>query len=394
MNMKYFSMFSGIGGFELGLENSKHDFENVGYCEIDKYAESIYKRHFPNHVGFGDATELETSEIDDFELLVGGFPCQAFSLSGKRKGFDDTRGTLFFEIARVLKDKKPQYFLLENVKGLLSHDRGRTFKRMLGVLSELGYDVEWANYNSKDYGTAQNRERIYLKGYSRRECGGEILSQQRNCEETSDRLDGNLGPLAVKFDRQVTKRKHETDYNALCDWLRSYKDSSSQTNKSIAEKLGKSLSEVEHWFRRDEYFSPPSADVWFEFKELLGIDDDKYDAFITEYEVCDGVFEMDKRAYDENGLAPTIQTSGESLAKINVATNLSKTGHCGGDVFYEDSLSRSLTATDWKHPQMVAEEPKIKKVGNMSNTGHNGKNAYSVDGLCPTLCSESVPKNG
>ena len=102
-------MFSGIGGFEYGLQQSKHEFENVGYCEIDKYAVSIYERHYPNHINYGDATKINTKDLQDFEFLVGGFPCQAFSIAGKRKGFNEARGTLFFEIARVLKDKRPKY---------------------------------------------------------------------------------------------------------------------------------------------------------------------------------------------------------------------------------------------------------------------------------------------
>ena len=129
--MKYFSMFSGIGGFEYGMEQSKHDFECVGFCEVDKYAISIYTRHFPTHRNYGDATKINTEELEDFQFLVGGFPCQAFSIAGKRKGFEDARGTLFFEIARVLRDKKPQYFLLENVKGLLSHDGGGLSRKYL-----------------------------------------------------------------------------------------------------------------------------------------------------------------------------------------------------------------------------------------------------------------------
>lgn len=118
--MKYFSMFSGIGGFERGIEQSGVDMECIGYVEIDKYARSIYEKHYPNHTWWGDATELNPEELPDFDLLVGGFPCQAFSLAGKRRGFDDSRGTLFFEIARVVKEKEPSYLLLENVKGLLS----------------------------------------------------------------------------------------------------------------------------------------------------------------------------------------------------------------------------------------------------------------------------------
>lgn len=181
--MKYLSLFSGIGGFEYGLKQSKYEFECIGFSEIDKYAKSIYQKHYPKHPDLGDAREIRTEELPDFDLLVGGFPCQAFSMSGKRKGFDDTRGTLFFEIARILKEKKPRYFLFENVKGLLSHDKSRTFKKMLGILSELGYDVEWQIYNSKSFDTAQNRERLYIKGYFRPICGGEILSVKRECRE-------------------------------------------------------------------------------------------------------------------------------------------------------------------------------------------------------------------
>ena len=176
MTIRYFSMFSGIGGFELGLQNSKHNFECVGYSEIDGYARSIYEKNFPNHTCFGDATKIKTEELPDFDFLVGGFPCQAFSIAGQRRGFDDTRGTLFFEIARILKDKRPKYFLLENVRGLLSHDKGKTFQTILGVLSDLGYNIKFEVLNSKDFGIPQRRERIFIKGYNRKECGQEVLS--------------------------------------------------------------------------------------------------------------------------------------------------------------------------------------------------------------------------
>ena len=136
--MKYFSMFSGIGGFEYGLQQSQHDFECIGYSEIDKYARSIYERHYPNHTNYGDATRIDTKDLPDFEFLVGGFPCQAFSIAGKRKGFNEARGTLFFEIARILRDKQPRYFLLENVKGLLSHEGGRLSKQFLGSAMNSG----------------------------------------------------------------------------------------------------------------------------------------------------------------------------------------------------------------------------------------------------------------
>ena len=128
--MNYLSLFSGIGGFEVGIQKSRHNdsLKCISYSEIDKYAESIYSRHFPKHNNLGDVREIKTDELPRFDLLVGGFPCQSFSNSGHKQGFDDTRGTLFYEIARILQDCRPKYFLLENVRGLLSNRYGETFK--------------------------------------------------------------------------------------------------------------------------------------------------------------------------------------------------------------------------------------------------------------------------
>jgi DNA (cytosine-5)-methyltransferase 1 len=202
--MKYFSMFSGIGGFELGIQrafdnsevaglaavsetesvqdstdnksrNGRYIPTCVGYSEIDKYAIKVYERQFNGHRNYGDATAINPTDLPDFDLLVGGFPCQAFSVAGKRAGFNDTRGTLFFDIARILKEKRPRNLVLENVKGLLSHDSGKTFQTILGVLSDLGYFVEWQVLNSKDFGVPQNRERIYIVGHLGNECGRKVF---------------------------------------------------------------------------------------------------------------------------------------------------------------------------------------------------------------------------
>ena len=193
--MKYLSLFSGIGGFEVGLANSKHNFECVGYSEIDKFARSVYERHFPKHAYLGDATKIKTEDLPEFDFLVGGFPCQAFSYAGLRRGFDDNRGTLFFEIARILKDKRPRYFLLENVRGLLSHNKGETFQTILEVLSDLGYTVKWSILNSKDFNVPQRRERVFIEGYSRRECGGKILSFRRPCPENIEGVNNEENQL-------------------------------------------------------------------------------------------------------------------------------------------------------------------------------------------------------
>ena len=186
--MKYLSLFSGIGGFELGIQNSNVDMKCIGFSEVDNYAKSIYRRHFPDHRDLGDATKINPKELPGFDLLVGGFPCQAFSYAGERRGLDDTRGTLFFEIARICKEKKPQYLLLENVPGLLSHDKGRTFSTFIGILTEMGYDLQWEVRNSKNYGVAQNRERLFIKGYLGGRGRREVLCFRGDSSEDTGQL--------------------------------------------------------------------------------------------------------------------------------------------------------------------------------------------------------------
>lgn len=163
--MRYISLFAGIGGFDLALNRQGHECVYVN--EWDKYAAQTYEKNFKHKPDTRDIKTVSTDEIPGHDLLVGGFPCQSFSIAGKRGGFSDTRGTLFFEIARILRNKRPRHFILENVKGLLSHDSGKTFSTILGVLSDLGYEYQWQVLNSKDFGVPQNRERIFIVGHLR-----------------------------------------------------------------------------------------------------------------------------------------------------------------------------------------------------------------------------------
>ncbi len=162
--LKCMSLFSGIGGFDLALQRQGHEI--VGACEIDKYARSIYQKHFPTVTIYDDATKVQVESLPHFEMLCAGFPCQTFSTSGKRSGFNDTRGTLFFEIVRIAKVKRPSYLFLENVTGLLNHNKGNTFRTMLQVLDEVGYDAEWQVINGKHW-LPQKRERVIIIGHLR-----------------------------------------------------------------------------------------------------------------------------------------------------------------------------------------------------------------------------------
>ena len=234
MQIKYLSLFTGIGGFELGINQAYVAMSNrtknggskknkatnakkgsglvatsgedtrasdgrdselldrsanegtpvsIGYSEIDPYAIKVFNQHFPNHQNYGDITKINPADLPDFDLLCGGFPCQAFSIAGKRRGFEDTRGTLFFDIARILKAKKPRLFLLENVKGLLSHDNGKTFATIVATLSELGYDLQWQVLNSKNFGVPQNRERVFIVGHLRGTARPEVFPIIKNNSE-------------------------------------------------------------------------------------------------------------------------------------------------------------------------------------------------------------------
>ena len=177
MAIRFFDMFAGIGGFRSGLE-AVGGFQCVGYCEIDKYVRQAYEAMYDTkgEVYFDDARNIEPEKLPDIDLICGGFPCQSFSIAGKRGGFDDARGTLFFEIARIAAVKRPSYLLLENVPGLLSHDGGRTFATILSTLCDLGYNVAWQVLNSANFGVAQSRKRVFIVGFLGERCAGEILS--------------------------------------------------------------------------------------------------------------------------------------------------------------------------------------------------------------------------
>ena len=167
--IKYIDLFCGIGGFRYAADKAFSSLGISGKCvfssDIDKYAQISYEANF-NEKPTGDITKVDENSINDFDLLFGGFPCQAFSIIGSMKGFEDkTRGTLFFDIARILKAKQPQAFVLENVKNLASHNHGDTIKTIIHTLKdELGYNVDWKILNALDFGLPQKRERVIIVG--------------------------------------------------------------------------------------------------------------------------------------------------------------------------------------------------------------------------------------
>ncbi|MBZ2107974.1 DNA cytosine methyltransferase [Streptococcus mitis] len=198
--MKFLDLFAGIGGFRLGMESAGH--ECVGFCEIDKYARASYKaiHNTEGEIELHDITRVTDESIRRFgsvDVICGGFPCQAFSIAGNRRGFEDTRGTLFFEIARFASVLRPKYLFLENVRGLLNHDGGATFETIIRTLDELGYDVEWQVLNSKNFGVPQNRERVFIIGHLRGGSGRKVFPLSGDgasitCEQPKINKVGNI----------------------------------------------------------------------------------------------------------------------------------------------------------------------------------------------------------
>lgn len=210
--MRFLDLFAGIGGFRTGMEKAGHAC--IGYVEIDKYARKSYEAMYNTE---GEWTRHDITAVTDSEwrelrgevdIICGGFPCQAFSIAGNRRGFDDTRGTLFFEIARAAEQIQPPYLLLENVKGLLSHDKGRTFEVILKTLDELGYDAEWSLLNSKNFGVPQNRERVFIVGHFRGACTGKVFP----VGEISSEADGVPGQYA----NTITARQDNGTGGGVC----------------------------------------------------------------------------------------------------------------------------------------------------------------------------------
>lgn len=331
--MKYFSMFSGIGGFDLALNRQGH--QCVGYSEINEYSIKIYKKNFGDEAkNYGDATKIDADTLPDFDLLCGGFPCQAFSIAGKRRGFEDTRGTLFFDIARIIKVKRPSAILLENVKGLLSHDEGRTFGTIITTLDELGYDIQWMVLNSKFFGVPQNRERVFIIGNLRGLTRPEILPFARISGETkelvyaqkSDReiarvysAEGIAPTLHLKsggwqepkiatmLNQIATKRSFETP-KEINQFLRLNKRE--YTLSEIAERINLPKTQVEHYFRVDGSRAIPSPDIWIRLKAILEFDD-SYDRQVTEIYEKEIEFEQTRRVYDTNHPSPTLNATQE-----------------------------------------------------------------------------------
>lgn len=292
--MKFLDLFAGIGGFRLGMESAGH--ECIGFCEIDKFARASYKaiHNTKGEIELHDITAVSDEfvrGIGSVDIICGGFPCQAFSIAGNRRGFEDTRGSLFFEIARFASILRPKYLFLENVKGLLNHDRGNTFEVILSTLDELGYDVEWQVLNSKDFGVPQNRERVFIIGHSRRYRSRFLFPFSGENQPTSSQSVmkiGNINPSGNGMNGEV----YQAD--GLAPTI--------TTNKGEGQKIAIPVLTPDRMDKRQNgrRFKSDGEPMFTLTAQ------DKHGILIAGK--LPGNHDQNSRVYDTNGLAPTLST--------------------------------------------------------------------------------------
>lgn len=298
--MKFLELCAGIGGFRQALENL--GCECVGYSEIDKYAIKLYSAWYNDKRNFGDVTKIEAEKLPDFELLVGGFPCQAFSIAGKRGGFDDTRGTIFFDFARIMKAKKPKFAIFENVRGLLNHDGGKTYETMLRTLDELGYDAQWGILNTRFHGLPQNRERVYIVANLRERSATKILFERGDgitdkMERTQQSIIGDYYTKSGK----THQRSGVLNENSIAPCL-TVSDCKEPRIVKIGSIGGKPC-------QSDQVYSPSGVSV------TLSAQNGGKGAMTGLYKIddIDGLNTQYSRVYDSKGVSTTLNAQGGGL---------------------------------------------------------------------------------
>jgi len=431
--MNVLSLFDGMSCTQIALKNLGIKVDKYYASEIDKYAIKVARENFPETIHLGDIKDITGSDfIYDIDLIVAGSPCQGFSFAGKQLAFDDPRSALFFEFVRLLREVKPKYFLLENV---------RMKKEHMDVISQQVSDIYPECNNGSLFGiepikinsalvSAQSRNRLYWTNipnieqpkdlgivlrdilepsedwgerpqYLKNEFAGrERGSLVKDIDEKSACLNATMykGQISSYVKKRIVStyntpkkvgmnieevkvRKYKVDIKGLQSLLRSMKKQSGKTNKQIATETDMPITKVEHWFRTDTSFAIPSDDVWFNLKNILGIETDDFDKQIMEFEYKDGVYETKQRVYSEDGKSPTLTSSNkeqyietyDTPKQVGTATDIN-----GYDiikrVYSEDGKSPTLTTMGGGH-----REPKVVVKGGALRARSKNKEGKNVE---------------
>lgn len=305
------SLFSGAGGMDLGFE--KAGFDIVWANDFFKEAVESYKKNVSKNVVYGDITKIDSSEIpDDIDLVIGGFPCQGFSVANTKRSMKDERNFLYKEMLRVIKDKNPKFFVAENVKGLLSMEKGKVFEMIKKDFESLGYKVDARLLNAAEYGVPQARERLVIIGnrlgienpfptpthwvdskqYKSKKGLKDPVTVKQTIGFLSDVKLSNY-PITLENGSKIYNhiaatnvydkfwgRKFEVNQADICDYLRYWRDKSGYSTKKVDDHFGYKYT-AGHWFRKDNNSgSIPKPSDWWELKKLFKFDD-KYDAQVT-----------------------------------------------------------------------------------------------------------------
>lgn len=341
-NKKYTvaGLFSGCGGLDLGFINA--GFEVVWANDFFKEAVETYKKNIGNHIVLGDITKIPSSEIpDNFDILLGGFPCQGFSIANIKRSMKDERNFLYKEMLRLIKDKKPKYFVAENVKGLLSMQKGKVIEMIIKDFQELGYDVDYKLLKASEYGVPQNRERVFIIG---NRLGLSNPFPQKTHGSSDNLFDKNLKPYVTVKDTvgflanerirdkpfilnekkiinhkarinvhdKFWGRKHKVNQFEICDYLKYWRNKSGWSTKKVDEHFGYAHT-AGHWFRKDNGSgSIPKPSDWWELKKIFGFDD-KYDKQVTELELKPITFEQSLRINNWERPSDTITATGPEI---------------------------------------------------------------------------------
>jgi DNA (cytosine-5)-methyltransferase 1 len=305
------SLFSGAGGMDLGFINA--GFDIVWANDFFKEAVESYKKNINEDIVFGDITKIKSSEMpDDIDLVIGGFPCQGFSVANTKRSMKDERNFLYKEMLRVIKDKNPKFFVAENVKGILSMEKGKVIEMIKKDFESLGYKVDARLLNAAEYGVPQARERVVIIGNrlglenpyptpthwvdSKKYASKKGLKKPVTVKETIGFLsDVRLSDYPIKLDDgtmiynhmaatnvydKFWGRKYKVNQADICDYLKLWRDKSGYTTKKVDDHFGYKYT-AGHWFRKDNHSgSIPKPSDWWELKKILGFDS-KYDKKVT-----------------------------------------------------------------------------------------------------------------
>ena len=337
--MRVLSLFSGCGGLDLGF--IQQGFKIVWANDFFKDAVETYRKNIGDHIIHGDIRKILSSDIpNDIDILLGGFPCQGFSIANKKRSMGDERNFLYKEMVRLITDKQPKYFVCENVKGLLSIQNGEVLNMILNDFRSLGYDVDYRLLKSSDYGVPQNRERVIIIGnrlglknpFPKITHGVSInlfnnitlpyvtvkdvvgyLSTIRT-RETPFNLNGKIIYNHIARTNVSDKfwgRKYNIDQYKVCDYLKEWKNKSKWTIKKIDEHFGYTHT-AGHWFRKDKCGSIPKPKDWWELKKILNFDE-TYDKVVTELELKTVTFEQSLRISNWDRPSDTITATGPEI---------------------------------------------------------------------------------